>query len=71
MSQPKKGESCLPRTLPSHTKTLDGQYDDLEGAAERILHQEVDAPIEKPRGQVNDRLPGQGADNLDCARGAN
>ncbi len=24
-----------------------GQYDDLEGAAERILHQETDAPIRK------------------------
>jgi cbb3-type cytochrome oxidase maturation protein len=23
-----------------------GQYDDLEGAAERILHEETDAPIE-------------------------
>ncbi|HEV7879865.1 cbb3-type cytochrome oxidase assembly protein CcoS [Bradyrhizobium sp.] len=22
-----------------------GQYDDLEGAAERILHEEIDAPI--------------------------
>lgn len=24
-----------------------GQYDDLDGAAERILHQEIDAPIRK------------------------
>ena len=31
-----------------------GQYDDLEGAAERILH-ETDAPIERPRGHVNNR----------------
>jgi cbb3-type cytochrome oxidase maturation protein len=28
-----------------------GQYDDLDGAAERILHQETDAPIERPRGR--------------------
>ena len=32
-----------------------GQYDDLEGAAERILHEETDAPIERPRGHVNNR----------------
>jgi cbb3-type cytochrome oxidase maturation protein len=24
-----------------------GQYDDLDGAAERILHDEIDAPIRK------------------------
>jgi cbb3-type cytochrome oxidase maturation protein len=26
-----------------------GQYDDLDGAAERILHDDTDAPIERPR----------------------
>jgi cbb3-type cytochrome oxidase maturation protein len=25
-----------------------GQYDDLDGAAERILHEETDAPIGRP-----------------------
>jgi cbb3-type cytochrome oxidase maturation protein len=35
-----------------------GQYDDLEGAAERILHEETDAPIRQtpPGGQR--RKPG-------------
>ena len=28
-----------------------GQYDDLEGAAERILHQETDAPIQTSPGR--------------------
>jgi cbb3-type cytochrome oxidase maturation protein len=32
-----------------------GQYDDLKGAAERILHEETDAPIERPRGHVDNR----------------
>jgi cbb3-type cytochrome oxidase maturation protein len=32
-----------------------GQYDDLKGAAERILHEEADAPIERPRGHVDKR----------------
>ena len=32
-----------------------GQYDDLDGAAERILHDETDAPIEGPRVHANER----------------
>ena len=32
-----------------------GQYDDLEGAAERILHEETDTPIARPRGEVGKR----------------
>ena len=32
-----------------------GQYDDLGGAAERILHKETDAPIERRRGHVDNR----------------
>ncbi len=28
-----------------------GQYDDLEGAAERILHEETDAPIRRSNEQ--------------------
>jgi cbb3-type cytochrome oxidase maturation protein len=32
------------RRLPHFTGRLRRQYDDLEGAAERILHEETDAP---------------------------
>ena len=32
-----------------------GQYDDLDGAAERILHDETDAPIRKTSRQVHNR----------------
>ena len=32
-----------------------GQYDDLEGAAERILHEETDTPIARPRGEAGKR----------------
>jgi cbb3-type cytochrome oxidase maturation protein len=35
----------LPRLRPSCGRSRSGQYDDLEGAAERILHEESDAPI--------------------------
>jgi cbb3-type cytochrome oxidase maturation protein len=36
-----------------------GQYDDLEGAAERILHEETDAPIRQtpPGGNAESREP--------------
>jgi cbb3-type cytochrome oxidase maturation protein len=36
-----------------------GQYDDLEGAAERILHEETDAPIRQapPAAVIVPRLP--------------
>ncbi|MBR1148783.1 cbb3-type cytochrome oxidase assembly protein CcoS [Bradyrhizobium sp. AUGA SZCCT0431] len=40
-----------------------GQYDDLEGAAERILHEETDAPIQTPRGNVNSPRPFPGQDS--------
>jgi cbb3-type cytochrome oxidase maturation protein len=32
-----------------------GQYDDLEGAAERILHEETDTPIARPRAEGGKR----------------
>jgi cbb3-type cytochrome oxidase maturation protein len=32
-----------------------GQYDDLDGAAERILLDGTDTPLERPRGHVGNR----------------